>query len=124
MRIKGTISQELKRDGNVVWVGIQPMLILPAVSETFSVTIEEDADNVQIINNLMCEHEQFDMFAAMPAISVAIGDVVELICETREVFGDHLILPNYVMINVSHSKIYEEFYKKEFYEVLKEAAVR
>lgn len=124
MKIKGTITQEMKRSESIVWVTIEPTLLIPAVAEHFSTSLSDDADNVQIINNLMCDHERFELFAAMPAMSVAIGDTVELLCEVREMFGDFLILPNYQCISVTHTRIYEEFFKKDFWNMMKDAAVR
>lgn len=124
MRIKGIISDEIMRNPAVVYVSVELQTIEPAVVDSFSTNLQDDAALVTSILNIWNERQNFVLFAAMPAINVYPGDEVELICEIVRQFDDFFIVPNYVVVNHTHSDLYYDFYKQHFFEVLRDAAVQ
>lgn len=123
MRIKGIISQEILRNDAAVYITITPMSLLPAVADTFSTSLQDDIDMVNIITNMMCEHKDFTLFAAMPAEAACIGDEIDIIAEVKQMYDDFIAMPNYTCCNITHSKLYYERTIQRFWEVIKEAAI-
>jgi hypothetical protein len=124
MRIKGIISQEVLRNESTVYITITPMsALLPATADTFSESLQDDIDMVNIITNMMCEHKDFTLFAAMPSQAVCIGDTVDIVCEVKQMYDDFFVMPNYSCLNITHSKLYYERVIEHYWNVIKEAAI-
>ena len=123
MRIKGIISQEIMRNDAAVYITITPTSLMPAIADTFSATIQDDIDMVNIITNMMCEHKDFVLFGAMPAEAVCVGDEIDIIGEVQAMYSDFIVMPNYHCCNITHSKLFYERTKERFWEVIKEAAI-
>ena len=123
MRIKGIISQEILRNDATVYITITPMSLLPAIADTFSATLQDDIDMVNVITNMMCEHKDFTLFASMPAASVCIGDTVDIVGEVKQMYDDFFVMPNYSCLNITHSKLYYERVIENYWNVIREAAI-
>lgn len=115
MRIKGTISRELKKDNGTLYCLLSNLDITPCA--------EDDINEVMAIRDLIAEYPNFYIFLAIPAHMCAVMDQVELACQLENWNGDFLVRPDFLVYNITHSPYYTSFLMRQFWDAIKEAAL-
>lgn len=124
MRIIGTITKVIKTENGIMYCCLLPQNLESCIHKSLSISPENDKDMIGDINERIIEDENFHLFAALPCEVAALGDVIDIVAECVEHMGDYFIMPNVRVCKVVHSKLYNHFNVKKFWDVIKESALR